>query len=337
MAVSSVRSPEIFAPRRSAPPDQAGLAARIRETAVLADRRGYGVPLDDFARNFYGGPVTPDEVLGGIDRVDEVSVVDGVVVRSDRLHLARAAWQRRGSHATHVHVADRIASDFSRRLAATCPLVRCVAVSGSVSSGGFDPRDDVDFNLFVRDGSKYTVYLWSLALSAVNSLRNRGKETDEMGDLPFLPKVVCINVVWEDRQVRPFVRDDKWLAYELLMTRPLTGNGYYASVVEDNPWLGAHFPQIRESAPHAPDAPPRARPGAVLFRFLDRNPRALAAVERLARVATIGLHRAVSLLRTRSPEASQREEFVNMVKRPYSVYDVPGREGPIPPAAYRER
>ena len=60
-------------------------------------------------------------------------------------------------------------------------------------------------------------------------------------------------------------------------------------------------------------------------------------MEGFSRVATIGIHRLVSLVRKGNPEAREREAFVNTVKRPYSVYDVPGREGPVPAAAFRER
>jgi hypothetical protein len=110
-------------------------------------------------------------------------------------------------------------------------------------------------------------------------------------------------------------------------------------VIDANPWLADHFPQISNGSAvwGVVEASVAERAGAAFFRFLDRHPRALALMEVGSRAAVIGVHRFVSLTRGATPAARDREAFVNLVKRPYSVYDVPGREGAIPAAAFRGR
>ena len=316
---------------------------RVREMIELTDRRGYGIPLDEFGRLLYGGPAPVSDLAAAVARIPGAAVVEGHVVRSDRAHLVPSMVDRRESHRMHEAQARALAEDFAGRLVSTCPLVRSVSLTGSMASGGFDPRDDIDLNLVVRDGAKYTVYLWSLALGLVTSLRNRAKPSDEMADLPFLSKIICINVVWEDAQVRPFVRQDKWLAFEILMHRPLLGTGYWEHVLAQNPWVAGHFPQVFEAGYLGGDAAgalrvARARRrGRSFFAYLAAHPGALALTEAVARPVVIALHKAVSLIRKGRPEARDRETFVNLVKRPYSVYDLPGREREVPEEALAAR
>src|SRR2546426_1624881 len=143
----------------------ADLRARAVETLALTDRRGYGVAVEAFARLFYQGAVAPEEILPVLRSSAGMAVVDGLVVRLDRVLAVREMLRRQAAHTENGARAEALAADFAGRLLATCPLVRSVCLTGSAASGGFDPSDDVDLNLIVRDGAKYTVYLWSLALS----------------------------------------------------------------------------------------------------------------------------------------------------------------------------
>lgn len=250
---------------------------------------------------------------------------------------------RQATHLKHAADAEALAYDFAARLVSTCPLVKSVSLTGSIASGGFQPGDDVDLNMVTVPGAKYTVYLWALALSTVTSLRNRHQPADEMSPIPFVPKIICVNVVWEDGQVRPLTRQDKWIAYELLMHKPLLGAKVWQGVLADNPWMENHFPQVFEPGFAGDDAPEAAaltgkrRAGRGFFAFLGRHKGALAIVEAFSRVTVICVHKVVSLSRANKPDAREREAFVNLVKRPYSVYDVPGREAPVPPEALRPR
>ncbi len=320
-----------------------GVRNRIMETAELMDRRGYGVAVADFARLLYGGTLPPAAVAAALEGMSEFGVSEGLVIRRDRRGEERAMRSRQFTHFVHGPEAERLAQDFAARLVSSCPLVRSVSLTGSMASGGFHPGDDVDVNLVAAPGAKYTVYLWALALAAVTSLRNLGKETDEMSALPFLPKIICVNVVWEEGQLRPLARQDKWIAYELLMHRPVLGAAAWRKVLSENRWMEEHFPQVFETGFVGEDSEgarrlaAARRRGRAFFNFLERHRRALSAVENCSRFAVIAIHRLVSLSRTRKPEARDREAFVNLVKRPYSVYDIPGREPAVPAEALRPR
>ena len=319
------------------------LEARILETAQLMDRRGYGVTLEHFARLLYGGSETPADVRASLGTIHHLSMEDGLVIRNDRRGEADGMRSRQATHLKHAAEAEVLAHDFAGRLVSSCPLVKSVSLTGSMASGGFDPGDDVDLNIVAANGAKYTVYFWALLLSTVTSLRNRSKPTDEMSPLPFLPKIICVNVVWEDRQVRPLVRQDKWIAYELLMHRPIVGAAHWRGVLADNLWLEGHFPQVFDpgfvghDAPEAVRLASKRRAGRRFFGYLATHPRALAAVEAFSRLMVISVHKLISLSRANNTEARDREAFVNLVKRPYSVYDVPGKEAPVPSEALRPR
>jgi hypothetical protein len=325
------------------PIEQMDLRRRIEETAALSDRRGYGVPLETFARLMYGGPVGPDVIQAALPSIPGLALEEGLVIRSDQAERLPRMLARQASHRQNAAGAKRLADDFAGRLRSSCPLVRAVFLTGSASSGGFDPKDDVDLNIVARDGAKYTVYLWSIALSVVTSLRHRLKPVDEMSPLPFLPKIICVNVVWEEAQLHPFSRRDKWLAFELLLHRPLLGRAFLDRALEANAWLRDHYPQmfaegfVGEDSPEAVSKASTVRRGRRLFEYLDRHRAALGPVEAVSRFLVIAVHRVVSLTRTHNPEAREREAFVNLVKRPYSVYDVPGRATPVPAAALLPR
>lgn len=318
------------------------LEARILETAQLMDRRGYGVSLKQFSRLLYGGSAPQAEVAAALARIPHLSIFEGLVMQTDRRGETSGMRSRQATHIKHAADAEVLAHDFAARLMSSCPLVKSVSLTGSLASGGFDPGDDVDLNIVAANGAKYTVYFWALCLSAVTSLRNRAKPTDEMSPIPFLPKIICVNVVWEERQVLPLVRQDKWIAYELLMHRPILGSTSWQAVLAQNLWMEDHFPQVFEPGFVGPDAPAAQglegrRAGRGFFGYLARHPTALAAAEALSRLIVISVHKLISLSRANKPEAREREAFVNLVKRPYSVYDVPGREAPVPLEALRPR
>jgi hypothetical protein len=319
------------------------LEARILETAQLMDRRGYGVSLEQFSRLLYGGSAPEAEVAAALAHLPHLSMSEGLVIQTDRRGETGGMRSRQATHIRHAVDAQALANDFAGRLMSSCPLVKSVSLTGSLASGGFDPGDDVDLNIVAANGAKYTVYFWALWLSALTSLRNRAKPTDEMSPIPFLPKIICVNVVWEERQVRPLLRQDKWIAYELLMHRPILGSANWRAVLAQNLWMEEHFPQVfepgfvGEDAQGAQALAGKRRAGSGFFGFLARHPMALSAAEAVSRLIVISVHKLISLSRANKPEARERETFVNLVKRPYSVYDVPGREAPVPSEALRPR
>ena len=140
--------------------------------------------------------------------------------------------------------ARAIAESFAERLATVCPYVQSVALSGSVASGGYQSGDDIDFDLFVRAGTKYVCYLAANLIGLTYSWRFR-KARSTTARLTFLlPKVICINVVWAEDESRPFVRQDAGMAFELLRCQPIVGAYTFGQVLARNRWLFEFFPQL---------------------------------------------------------------------------------------------
>lgn len=100
---------------------------------------------------------------------------------------------------------------FAGEYATLCPFIRCIAIAGSVASEGFSEEDNIDFNIFVEQGCKYTVYLFGILLSLKYSFRHRKKPLACKSRTPFLPKLICINVIWEESEALPFVAKNMWL------------------------------------------------------------------------------------------------------------------------------
>ena len=121
--------------------------------------------------------------------------------------------------------------------------MEAIALTGSVASGGYRPGDDVDFDLFVRTGTKYICYLAATLVGLKYSWRYRSTDLDSLHRTPVLPKITCINVVWPTDQTRPFVRQDAALAFELRRCEPLIGWARFRKVLDDNPWIRGYFPQ----------------------------------------------------------------------------------------------
>ncbi len=215
--------------------------------------------------------------------------------------------------------ARTLAQEFARDLARNCPFVECIALSGSVASGAYDPRDDIDFDLFVRRDTKYTVYLVAQLVGLRYSWRYRHQELDEVHRLPFLSKIICVNVVWPSDQTRPFVRQDADLAFELLRCRPLYGARRFREALDENPWLAGFFPQIYDRLYLDAPAAGTGTLGRVLAAVA-REPRLLDLVERICRRLSWIMYRSAQASRSRNPRAVARMEFLRRVKYPYEVF-----------------
>src|SRR2546422_228731 len=103
---------------------------------------------------------------------------------------------------------------------------------GLRASGGLEAGDDLDFNRFVDDGTKYIVYLTALLIGVKYSLLHGRTFTKGSSFLGLFPKVTCVNVVWTETDCRPFIRQDEFLAFELLRSVPIAGTAHYARTLE---------------------------------------------------------------------------------------------------------
>jgi predicted nucleotidyltransferase len=205
-------------PAAERPSAATGLEERILGTLALAESRGYNLTLEDLSARLLGGPA-PVEALRETVHSHEGLDFDGTFVGlKGRLRAGKCA-RRKEANSKWLPLALSVAQEYARDLVRLCPHVRCVMLSGSAASGGFCPEDDIDLNIVVRDGTKYTSYVAALLLSLRFSVRF-GRSIGSRY-VPGVPKVICLNVVWEERQAIPFARRDAQLAFELLNTVPI--------------------------------------------------------------------------------------------------------------------
>ena len=282
-------------------------------------RWGYAPSVATLAEELLGGGVTPRDLVSSLTESDSVRLIDGFVCMRGSEHLVRVSKERVAADALLSPRMRAVAEDFARDLARACPFVDSVALTGSLASGGYQTGDDIDFDLFVRRGTKYASYLIATLVGLRYAWRYRHLVLSPHHKTPFLPKIICINVVWPEDQTQPFVRNDEGLAFELLRCQPLLGSESFGRVLQDNPWLRGLFPQMFrrvwvDSVPREAD---------VFSRFLAalaRRPTILRGIEGGSRRLAWVLYHLVQNHRGKDPEARERMAFLRRVKYPYEVF-----------------
>jgi len=272
---------------------------------------GYAPTVEALSRDLLGGAVSVADLLRSIETTNEILVEDGFAFLEGHKRLLQESRHRVESHQRLNGFARTIAEDFAQAIVRSCPLVDCVALSGSVASGGYAPRDDIDIDLFVRDGTKYLVYAIALILGLRVTIRHRRR----FG----LQKLICVNVVWTQAQSHPFVRQDHGLAFELLRCKPLLGEKHFRDVIKANPWVDAFFPQLREGSTSTLPMPEPSSLGR-LVRWIGRHERLLRGMDRLSRLVTQTAYSMVHWLGRRDAQAIERLHFLQQVKYPYEVF-----------------
>lgn len=272
---------------------------------------GYAPTIEALSRDLLGGAVSAASLLRSIERTNAVVVEDGFAFLPGHECLLRESRDRVESHRALNGFARTIAEQFAQAIARNCPLVDCVAVSGSVASGGYALRDDIDIDLFVRDGAKYLVYGVALLLGLQATLRHRRKFGYR--------KLVCINVVWTQAESHPFIRQDQGLAFELLRCKPLLGERHFRDVMRANPWVGNFFPQLQAGEASA-RPPPNPNLLGRLVLWISRHEGLLRGVDRCARLLTQAVYSVVHWQRRRDVTAIERLRFLQRVKYPYEVF-----------------
>jgi len=249
----------------------------------------------------------------------QVRMDEGFVYLSGFEDLVDKSKHRAESHRALNGHARTLAEQFAVDLASLCPYVNCIALSGSVASGGYAIGDDIDFDLFVRTDTKYVCYLVSILLGIKYSWRHRHFGGGNLRRLVGFPKVTCINVVWAENETRPFVRQDVALAFELLHCEPLVGASEFARTIAANGWLRSFFPQLFHR--RMVDSLPRRDTNlGRLFDGVQRHAVMLRWVNRFCRLTAWLGYTFVQGLWGRDPGARARMEFLRRVKYPYEVF-----------------
>lgn len=224
--------------------EECNLEDRILLTLHLAERGGYGRSPAHISKMLIYGEAEEEQVRIMLSSMPLVSHQDGIYCFKGSESLLSETKRRLICNGV---IGERYESEallFSTEFASLCPFIKCIAIDGSMASGGFSEEDDIDFNIFTEHGCKYTVYLLGILLSLKYSVKHRRKPLSRKSRTPFLPKLICINVIWEDEEAPPFKRQDKYMAYELLRQKPVMGLDFYKEVLEKNRWLETYFSQI---------------------------------------------------------------------------------------------
>jgi hypothetical protein len=285
---------------------------RIRQTVALLHRRGYALNPDRLAALCLGGSIGADEVRWAVAGSPDLAIADDLVVtRSaiDRVAEIRSrALDHRADAAAYVQMTMR----FVRTLVAIAPFIRCVSIAGSLASGGFRSSDDVDLNLIVDDGHRHLAYVAVSGLGLVHALAHRQKPVDDLTRRPVAPRLMTANLILERSQCRPLARQDEDMAFELLMAEPIYGIEEVHELLDTNPMLLEHFPQLAQKrSPQLIDTPPLRLPAALFPKFLDGAARMLGE----------SAWRYMQWTRRHHPDALERVAYVRSTMRPYTLFD----------------
>ncbi len=288
---------------------------RVRRTVALLSRRGFALGPDRLGSLCLGGAVSESEVRWAAAASPALALAHDLVInRSDG---ARAAdiRSRAADHASDAPRYLEMTVRFVGTLVAFAPFIRSVSIAGSLASGGFRASDDVDLNLIVDDEHRHLAYVAVNLLGLLHALRHRGKPVDDLTLRPLAPRLMTANLLLELSQCHPLMRQDEDMAFELLMSQPVFGVDVFEEVVDANPGLLDHFPQLACRSPlRAVDSSPRPRVPRWLFP---------ARLDGAARRVGKAAWRYMQWTRRHKPDALARVAYVRATMRPYTLFDEP--------------
>ena len=296
-----------LSPSRTAPAPE-----RVTRSVALLERRGYAVTPARLAALCLGGPVSEPDVRWAA-AAEGLEIVEGLVVTPSSVARAAAISARARNHPALASAYIEMTKRFVRTLVAAAPFVRSVWIAGSLASGGFREADDVDLNLVVDDGHRHLGYVAVNVLGLLHAMAHRNKPVDDLTRRPLAPRLMTANLILERSQLAPLARTDEGMAFELLMSEPLYGVDIFKRIVEDNPDLLDHFPQLAvKRTPHVIEPAPQARLPRWLFP---------AAADGAARALGGAAWRYMQWTRRHHPSALARVAFVRETMRPYTLFD----------------
>jgi hypothetical protein len=287
---------------------------RVRQTVALLRRRGYAVGPGRLGELCLGGQIPESDVRWAVASTKELMVAEGLVVERDGLgdrQGTRDIAERAQAHQVESAAYIDMAIGFIRALVAAAPFIRSVSIAGSLASGGFRESDDVDLNLIVDDGYRHLAYVAVNLLGVLHALRHRGKPVDDLTRRPIAPRLMTANLILERSQCRPLRRLDADMAFELLVAEPVFGIDEIREVVDENPRLLDHFPQLASKPAPLLIEPPRRLARLLVPPFLDGP----------ARVVGETAWRYMQWTRRNRPDALARVAFVRATMRPYTLFD----------------
>lgn len=286
---------------------------RVHQTVALMRRRGYALGPDRLGEVCLGGALSEADVRWAVAASPALMLAEGLVVERDAGQHARSIHLRALRHHTDAPPYIEMTQRFVRVLVSVAPFVRSVSIAGSLATGGFRASDDVDLNLMVDDGHRHLAYVAVNVLGLAHAVAHRTKPVDDLTRRPVAPRLMTANLILERSQCRPLVRQDEDMAFELLVSQPLFGLDAFNEVIDANPALLDHFPQLgRKSSALVIEPAPTWRLPAWLFPSrLDGGARLLGETA----------WRYMQWTRRHKPAALARVAFVRETMRPYTLFD----------------
>jgi hypothetical protein len=295
-----------FAPARAG-----SITERVRETVALLRRRGYAVRPSRLGELCLGGPLSGDDVRWAVAANDQLVISDGLVIDREECSRSLAILARAEAHPVESGAYLAMTVGFVRRLVAVAPYIRGVSIAGSLASGGFRASDDVDLNLFVEDGYRHLTYVAVNVLGLAHAMRHRDKPVDDLTLRPVAPRLMTANLILERSQWLPLQRQDPDMAFELLVAEPVLGGAVMREIVDENPRLLDHFPQLAEKVAPLQIESPRRLSRTLFPPWLDGPARILGG----------SAWRYIQRTRRHRPEALARVAFVRSTMRPYTLFE----------------
>lgn len=295
-----------------APAEPQTTTERVRQTVALLRRRGYALPPARLAPLCLGGAMSERAVRAAVAACDDLSIAEGLVIHNDEAGTAQSISARAQGHDVDAPTYWQLALRFVRTLVFAAPFIRNVAIAGSLASGGFRASDDIDLNLIVEDGHRHLAYVAVNVLGLAHALRHRAKPVDDLTRRPLAPRLMTANLILERSQCFPLARQDEDMAFELLVAQPVFGHESMREVIEANPRLLEHFPQLAARAgPLAIAPPPRRLPRSIYPSALDGA----------ARIVGESAWRYMQWTRRHRPVALARVAYVRSTMRPYTLFE----------------
>lgn len=298
------------------PVRSASTSDRVRLTVGLLRRRGYALSPARLGALCLGGSLSEGVVRWAVAAAGpELTIADGLVVERSGLGQVAEIRSRSIAHDSDAAAFLPMTARFVRTLLAVAPFIRSVSVAGSLASGGFRASDDVDLNLIVDDGHRHLAYVVVNMLGLVHALGHRAKPVDDLTRRPLAPRLMTANLILEHSQCHPLHRQDEDMAYELLVAEPMFGLETLSEVLDSNPALLDHFPQLAyKPAPLHIDPPTWRLPARLFPTALD------GAARRVGEAAW----RYMQWTRRHHPDALARVAYVRATMRPYTLFDGSG-------------
>jgi hypothetical protein len=296
-----------YSPARSA-----STSDRVRRTVGLLQRRGYALTAARLGALCLGGALAEAEVRWAVAAVPGLTLAEGLVVERSALPRVHEIQARAVAHVADAAAYLTMTTRFVRTLVAVAPFIRSVSVAGSLASGGFRTSDDVDLNLIVDDGHRHLAYVAVNALGLLHAFGHRSKPVDDLTRRPLAPRLMTANLILERSQCLPLQRQDEDMAYELLVAEPVFGLDTFYEVIDANPALLDHFPQLAgKPAPLGADPPAWRLPALLFPRSLDGGARAIGEAA----------WRYMQWTRRHHPDALARVAYVRATMQPYTLFE----------------